>query len=81
MNVCTIRGCGKRHHAKGLCLTHYQRQRRQGDAHGEIPVGAQVQGGRKVMTVCTRPGCGKPHLARGLCQACYRRDYRRRARG
>ena len=29
---CTIRGCNKPHYAKGLCASHYQKQRRDAEA-------------------------------------------------
>ena len=28
--VCEIHGCAKKHHAKGMCMAHYQRARRHG---------------------------------------------------
>lgn len=39
---CTVAGCGRPHHARGLCLAHYQRQRRHGNTYAAIEVGAQV---------------------------------------
>lgn len=29
---CTVRGCNKPHYAKGLCASHYQKQRRDAEA-------------------------------------------------
>lgn len=33
MRVCSIEGCGKKHHSKGLCRAHYNRKKRHGSPH------------------------------------------------
>lgn len=35
---CTVRGCGRRHNARGYCVTHYARWQRLGDVRADKPV-------------------------------------------
>lgn len=44
--TCTVRGCHKPHYAKGLCASHYQKQRREA-AGGTSSGGAKKKPGRK----------------------------------
>ena len=73
---CTVAGCGRPHHARGLCLAHYQRRRRHGNTYAAIEVGAQVEGERAVQRQCSEAGCSAPHVARGLCMTHYQASRR-----
>ena len=73
---CTVAGCGRPHHARGLCLAHYQRQRRHSNTFAAIEVGDQVATKRAVQRQCREPGCDRPHVARGLCQTHYQQARR-----
>lgn len=66
MRICSVEGCGRVLHAKGLCPLHYNRHRL-GIAI-DSPV-RFVQPGR----TCSIPGCDQPHSDNGLCDAHSRR--------
>lgn len=53
---CSRAGCGSTAYAKGLCQSHYHRQRA---SH------------RCSKRICSEVGCGKPAKARGLCNTHY----------
>lgn len=36
---CTVTGCDRKHHARGLCLAHVQRWRRRGEVNPELAIG------------------------------------------
>lgn len=61
--ICTVEGCGKKHHAHGLCSTHLTRFYRYGtvDAPTYEP------------PTCAVPGCGLDAKARGWCKKHYDR--------
>lgn len=67
MRLCTIENCGKTHHAKGLCLSHYHQSRYQykGRMRGSCKVG----------------DCSKPHTAKGMCVMHYYREWRKNHKG
>lgn len=61
---CSIEGCAKLHHARGLCKAHCQRAAR----HRELPpLQRPIRGG------CTVAKCDKAHKAGGLCRTHYSR--------
>lgn len=39
VNVCSVKSCGRKTIAKGLCVGHYQRLKHHGDVQEEIPIG------------------------------------------
>jgi len=57
IRLCSVKGCGRAHVAKGLCRKHYQQMTR-----GRPPM-------RKPRRprVCSVEGCNKPHKSRGYC--------------
>lgn len=58
---CTVVSCSKPHLAKGLCSTHYQRQKNTGRTDLEkIPI-----------KWCSETSCDKRSFARGLCESHY----------
>lgn len=62
--ICSVEGCEKAAHAKGLCPMHYQRHRTHGDVHALHPnkgVGCLVE------------GCENPHGSKGFCALHYSR--------
>lgn len=62
--LCSIPGCGKRHLAKGWCLTHYTRWHRRGDPLSLAPA--------KPERLCSIEGCGRKHEANGFCNGHYK---------
>lgn len=40
---CEVKGCGRPHHGRGLCLSHLQRVRRVGSAVEHVPIGATLR--------------------------------------
>jgi hypothetical protein len=75
---CKLARCARQHHAKGLCLMHYRRQRRTGDAtaphRGHSPEPDMSRHGP-----CAAPGCLESILAKGRCQKHYIRQRARAA--
>lgn len=79
---CTIPGCDRPHHARGLCQAHYRRRARRESTLETVPVGELAKEGQRVQRRCRIHGCDRPHVARGLCGTHYqasRRAYRGRA--
>ena len=62
MKTCTVDGCTRRHSARGMCTTHYNREWRAAN-----PGSWRREGKRG----CDFPGCGLPHYCKGLCAAHY----------
>lgn len=59
MAGCTIKGCGRKHHAKGLCITHYTRQSKGADLsapigayknNGGVPTARKARGHKNILT-------------------------------
>ncbi len=44
MKTCSISNCGREHHARGLCDTHYARIKRVGNVSANVPVGYSKPG-------------------------------------
>lgn len=65
MKICSVEGCGKPVHCKGMCKSHYQ---------GEWAK-------RTTRRKCETEGCDKPHNANGLCSTCNARHKRNRIDG
>lgn len=61
--MCSIEGCGKPTHARGLCAAHYRRWQRHGD-----PLG-----GRNPSCICSVRGCDRPAQNHRMCGAHYMR--------
>jgi hypothetical protein len=55
MKVCTIEGCGNEHRARGWCVKHYYRWKRQGSAEA------------RPQRTCLIEGCGRKHYGNDLC--------------
>lgn len=66
--VCTIADCGRPHHARGWCLTHYTQFKR-----GVAPSGPIKVRVRDKPPECTEDGCSEPVKAKGLCKMHYQR--------
>lgn len=64
---CSVKACSREARKKGMCSTHYERQRRYGDVRESDPIKTMPQ------AICNVAGCDRPHLARGLCAAHYTR--------
>jgi len=65
--VCTFLECGKKHHARGLCLTHYM-QRQRGSKLSNVRIRVQEK-----PPECVEDGCAEPVKAKGLCKMHYQR--------
>ena len=66
-DACTFNNCGKQHHARGLCLTHYMQYQRGSELS---PIRSRV---RDKPPECVEDGCAEPVKAKGLCKAHYQR--------
>lgn len=66
--VCTIPACGRRHHARGWCLTHYTQFKR-----GVTPAGPIKTRERDKPPECAEDGCAEPVKSKGLCKMHYQR--------
>jgi len=64
---CSIDGCDRPAHGRGLCGKHYQKAR----AYDRLPNDL-----REVRETCLLPGCNAPHEANGLCNAHYKTQRR-----
>jgi 5-methylcytosine-specific restriction endonuclease McrA len=58
--ICTIDGCSRTVHGRGLCGAHWNRLARHGDPLGGAPE-------RLPATRCITEGCDRKSVARGLC--------------
>lgn len=65
---CTLKGCEIKHYARGMCRSHYERNRLNGD-----PGAPEVAPPTRIRTrgTCTVEQCEKQHYAHGLCQPHY----------
>lgn len=68
MSTCSIGDCPRKHHARGLCLTHYMQFKR-----GVAPSGPIRSRVRDKPPECTEDGCAEPVKAKGLCKTHYQR--------
>lgn len=59
--ICTVEGCNRKAHSKGLCSAHKSRLRRYGDPSG----GGDFRD--EMAPTCAVEGCGQRREARGLC--------------
>jgi len=64
MRLCSVEGCGKKHHGLGFCEKHYRRVLRYGSTQLPIKV--------KEPKICEVEGCNKPHVAKGYCSTHYK---------
>jgi hypothetical protein len=67
-DICTVDGCDRKHHARGLCGTHYLSFKR--GATTFAPIRARE---RNKPPECTEDGCHEPVKAKGLCKTHYQR--------
>lgn len=65
--ACTVSDCERKHHARGLCLTHYMQHQR-GSAISPIRSRERIK-----LPECTEDGCAEPVKAKGLCKTHYQR--------
>lgn len=90
---CSVEGCARGSHARGLCQMHYDKTRsRESRSRAASPdEGASDAAPRRApplalrtssRTTCSFPGCAAPHHAKGYCKSHYSRARRRgRPRG
>ena len=74
MKTCTVTGCTAKHHAKGLCFTHYVRVRRTGIAGDATP--QRHPNYKATETLCCEPSCHQPATRKQRCPMHYMRLYR-----
>lgn len=65
--ICSIPGCTKKVHCRGLCPMHYQRRRKTGDVGGAEPLTSKQEG------PCSVDGCDRASRTKGLCEMHYSR--------
>lgn len=70
-NTCTFEACGRKHHARGFCLTHYMQFKR-----GVTPVGPIKSRVSVKLPECREEGCSEPVKAKDLCKMHYQRFLR-----
>lgn len=63
-SLCSIDGCGKPQHYRGMCSMHAERTRLHGDPH---------KGARPERKECSVEGCDSLACAKGLCTRHYKR--------
>jgi len=66
MKICSIKNCGRKEVAKGLCITHRMRLERYGDIMVDKPV-------REIRKNCSVEGCNNKHHCNGLCNKHWKR--------
>ncbi len=69
MRLCTVPGCGRKHHGKGYCLSHYHQWRRAGYPDNWKP--------RRMKRRCIVTHCQNKHRANGYCNPHYRQWVKR----
>jgi len=72
MRRCDVKGCDRKHDARGMCSTHYRRWR-----HGQ-PVDLPMQHAgrqrrRKQGATCDHPNCDRKRFGLGYCVGHYKR--------
>lgn len=67
--TCTVSGCGKDEHCKGLCPMHYQRLRRFGSLEKPPPRESPEY------PPCSMEGCPRPGKWRRMCESHYRAQW------
>jgi len=65
---CTVVGCERTVHGRGLCMKHYQAERRR---HGGFQERVYDMSGRPSRRMCVEAGCDRLAKARGLCNKHY----------
>lgn len=71
VKVCSVDGCGKPRHAKGLCSSHNSRRVRYGSPIGGGPDKQRYRGAK-----CSVEGCGEVARTKGLCGKHYQRFFK-----
>lgn len=61
MRTCDIKGCGRKHHGRGLCDAHQSRLRRTGRLAADRPIFTAAEG-------CAVDGCDRRHHSNGHCR-------------
>jgi hypothetical protein len=68
-DTCTIEGCKRKLTARGMCMSHYMKQRKYGD-----PLAVRQRGAKKKPAVpCSEPGCEGKAICKGICRKHYDR--------
>jgi hypothetical protein len=67
-DTCIVPGCGREHHARDFCATHYAQFKRGFEPSG--PINARVM---QKPPECSEYGCAEPVKAKGLCKMHYQR--------
>lgn len=63
--ICSVLSCHKKHYAKDLCFSHYQKLRKYGDPLGAPP--------KRLVKLCAVDECECVHYSKGLCATHYTR--------
>jgi len=61
MRLCSVKNCGRKHNAHGLCIMHQTRLKRTGDLN-------RGRHNKPKKIKCTINGCDKPYDSNGFCQ-------------
>ena len=59
-NVCQVKDCEGKYHAKGWCIKHYTQMLRHGEINDE-----------RTIRLCSLDGCGRKHYAKDYCRKHY----------
>ena len=71
--MCYLKGCNRRSSAKGLCHTHYERQRRLGEDFDKSPIKKYHMKEYPNDRVCEVNDCSRRVRSKELCEAHYTR--------
>ncbi len=83
-DTCSVPGCGRPAHAKGLCQMHYDRTRKRGGILRQAALRREPPPSPPKMFIraasrkaCCVPGCTSAHHAKGYCKSHYSQLRRR----
>lgn len=75
VRVCSVKGCGRKHYARGMCKNHYYadlRKKKLAALAAGLPLLTKPARRRKPgPRVCSIKGCEEKHYAKGLCKKHY----------
>lgn len=75
VRICSIKGCGRKHYARGMCKKHYyadSRRKKLAALAAGLPIPVKPARKKKPRPrVCSIKECEEKHYAKGLCKRHY----------